>query len=87
MFFSRPYYTFTIVSTQWTQLSWSQYKLLLSLNSEEQREFYIAETIKNNWTSRQLECQVFSNLLILFDNLLWKQIEFNKFAPYVSFKV
>ncbi|WP_286778367.1 MULTISPECIES: DUF1016 N-terminal domain-containing protein [Sphingobacterium] len=56
------YRTFPIVSTLWTQLSWSQYKLLLSLNSEEQREFYIAETIKNNWTVRQLERQINTNL-------------------------
>jgi len=56
------YRTFPIVSTLWTQLSWSQYKLLLSLNSEEQREFYIAETIKNNWTVRQLERQINTSL-------------------------
>lgn len=56
------YRTFPIVSTLWTQLSWSQYKLLLSLRSEEQREFYIAETIKNNWTVRQLERQINTNL-------------------------
>ncbi|MNV48511.1 Endonuclease NucS [compost metagenome] len=43
-------------------MSWSQYKLLLSLRSEEQREFYIAETIKNNWTVRQLERQINTNL-------------------------
>jgi len=34
----------------------------MRLNIQEQREFYIAETIKNNWTSRQLERQVYSNL-------------------------
>ncbi|MGJ1322475.1 DUF1016 N-terminal domain-containing protein [Sphingobacterium faecium] len=36
--------------------------MLLGVDSEEKREFYIAETIKNNWTSRQLERQVYSNL-------------------------
>ncbi|WP_293902847.1 MULTISPECIES: PDDEXK nuclease domain-containing protein [unclassified Sphingobacterium] len=56
------YRTFPIVSTLWTQLSWSQYKLLLSLRSDEHREFYIAETIKNNWTVRQLERQINTNL-------------------------
>ncbi|MDR2122880.1 MAG: PDDEXK nuclease domain-containing protein [Flavobacteriaceae bacterium] len=56
------YRTFPIVSTLWTQLSWSQYKLLLSLDTDEQREFYIAETIKNNWTVRQLERQIYSSL-------------------------
>lgn len=56
------YRTFPNVSTLWTHLSWSQYKLLLSIDSQEQREFYIAETVKNNWTVRQLERQINSNL-------------------------
>lgn len=56
------YRTFPIVSTLWTQLSWSQYKLLLSIDSQDKIEFYIAETIKNNWTVRQLERQIYSNL-------------------------
>lgn len=56
------YRTFPIVSTLWTQLSWSQYKLLLSINNPAKIEFYIAETIKNNWTVRQLERQVYSSL-------------------------
>ena len=56
------YRTFPIVSTLWTQLSWSQYKLLLSVDSQDKREFYIAEAIKNNWTVRQLERQIYSSL-------------------------
>ncbi|MGN6495086.1 MAG: PDDEXK nuclease domain-containing protein [Agriterribacter sp.] len=56
------YRTFPIASTLWAQLSWSQYKLLLSLDNEDQRQFYIAETVKNNWTVRQLERQIYSNL-------------------------
>ncbi|UXD70826.1 PDDEXK nuclease domain-containing protein [Sphingobacterium faecium] len=56
------YRTFPIVHALRAQLSWTQYKLLLGVDSEEKREFYIAETIKNNWTSRQLERQVYSNL-------------------------
>jgi predicted nuclease of restriction endonuclease-like (RecB) superfamily len=56
------YRIFPIVSTLWTQLSWSQYKLLLSIDNQAKIEFYIAETIKNNWTVRQLERQIYSNL-------------------------
>src|SRR5690606_37567055 len=56
------YRTFPIVHTAYAQLSWSQYKLLLSLDTDDQRGFYIAETIKNNWTVRQLERQIYSNL-------------------------
>ena len=56
------YRTFPIVSALRTQLSWTHYKLLLSVDNPDKREFYIAETAKNNWTSRQLERQVDSSL-------------------------
>ncbi len=56
------YRTFPIVSALRTQLSWTQYKLLISLDNEDKRTFYIAESIKNNWTSRQLERQIDSSL-------------------------
>ena len=56
------YRSFPIVSALRTQLSWTQYKLLLSLDNEDKREFYIAESVKNNWTSRQLERQINSSL-------------------------
>ena len=45
-----------------TQLSWTQYKLLLSIDNEHKREYYIAESVKNIWTSRQLERQINSQL-------------------------
>ena len=56
------YRTFPIAHTLYAQLSWSQYKLLLSIDTDDQRQFYIAEAIKNNWTVRQLERQIYSNL-------------------------
>lgn len=56
------YRTFPIVSALQTQLSWTQYKLLLSVDNEEKRQFYIAESVKNNWTSRQMERQINSSL-------------------------
>jgi len=60
---SRQFYrTFPITNTLYSQLSWSQYKLLIRLDSEDKRTFYIAETIKNNWTVRQLERQIYSSL-------------------------
>ncbi len=43
-------------------MSWSQYKLILRLDSDDKRQFYIAETVKNNWTVRQLERQIHSSL-------------------------
>jgi predicted nuclease of restriction endonuclease-like (RecB) superfamily len=56
------YRTFPIASALRTQLSWTQYKLLLAIDNSEKREFYIAESVKNNWTSRQLERQINSSL-------------------------
>jgi predicted nuclease of restriction endonuclease-like (RecB) superfamily len=56
------YRIFPIASALRTQLNWTQYKLLLSLDNEDKREFYIAESVKNNWTSRQLERQINTSL-------------------------
>jgi predicted nuclease of restriction endonuclease-like (RecB) superfamily len=56
------YRKFPIVSALRTQLSWTQYKFLLAIDSQYEREFYIAESVKNNWTSRQLERQINSSL-------------------------
>lgn len=61
------YRTFPIVSAVRTQLSWTHYKLLLSFDNQDKRDFYIAETEKNNWGARQLERQINSQL---FERLL-----------------
>jgi len=53
--FRQFYRTFPIANTLYSQLSWSQYKLLLRLDTQDKREFYIAEAMKNAWTVRQLE--------------------------------
>lgn len=50
-----------------SQLSWTHYRLLIRIENEDKREFYIAEATKNNWTSRQLERQINSQL---FERLL-----------------
>jgi predicted nuclease of restriction endonuclease-like (RecB) superfamily len=50
------------VNTLYSQLSWSQHKLLLRFDDQDKIEFYIVETIKNNWTVRQLERQIYSHL-------------------------
>jgi predicted nuclease of restriction endonuclease-like (RecB) superfamily len=60
--FRQFYRTFPIANTVYSQLSWSQYKLLLRLDTDDKRNFYIAEAIKNNWTVRQLERQIYSSL-------------------------
>jgi predicted nuclease of restriction endonuclease-like (RecB) superfamily len=61
------YRMFPIASALRTQLSWTHYKSLISINNENKREFYIAEATKNNWTARQLERQINSQL---FERLL-----------------
>ena len=65
--FRQFYRTFPIANALRSQLSWTQYKTLIRLDNQDQREFYIAESVKNNWTSRQLERQINSNL---FERLL-----------------
>lgn len=60
--FRQFYRTFPIANTLYSQLSWSQYKLLIRIDNQDKREFYIAETVKNNWTVRQLERQIYSSL-------------------------
>lgn len=60
--FRQFYRLFPIANTVYSQLNWSQYKLLIRIESEDKREFYIAESIKNNWTVRQLERQIYSSL-------------------------
>jgi len=61
------YRTFPIASALRTQFSWTHYKNLISVDNQDKREFYIAEADKNNWTARQLERQINSQL---FERLL-----------------
>jgi predicted nuclease of restriction endonuclease-like (RecB) superfamily len=61
------YRTFPIVSALRTQFNWTHYKTLISIANVDKRDFYIAEAEKNNWTARQLERQVNSQL---FERLL-----------------
>jgi hypothetical protein len=37
------------------QLSWTHYRLLMKIENEEIRKFYIEESIERNWSTRQLE--------------------------------
>ncbi len=61
------YKFFPIANAVRSQLNWTQYRLLIRLDNEEKRQFYIAEAIKNNWSARQLERQINS---LLFERLL-----------------
>lgn len=61
------YRQFPIATALRTQFNWTHYKTLISIDNQEKKEFYIAETEKNNWSARQLERQVNSQL---FERLL-----------------
>jgi len=58
---------FPITNALRSQFSWTHYRTLLRIDNQDKIAFYIAETEKNNWTARQLERQVNSQL---FERLL-----------------
>jgi len=61
--FCRQFYrAFPIVNALRSQLSWTQYRLLIRLENKDKQEYYLLEAVKNNWTSRQLERQINSGL-------------------------
>ena len=40
------------------ELSWTHYRLLLKIENKSAREFYMVETVKGNWSTRQLDRQI-----------------------------
>lgn len=48
------------------ELTWTHYRLLLKVESEGTRNFYLNETINSNWSTRELERQINS---LLFDRI------------------
>jgi predicted nuclease of restriction endonuclease-like (RecB) superfamily len=40
------------------ELSWTHYRLLIKVENEKARQFYLAECVKSNWSTRQLERQI-----------------------------
>ncbi len=66
-FFRQFYRTFPIVNALRSQFSWTHYRLLIRIENQDKRDFYIAEASKNVWSARQLERQVNSQL---FERLL-----------------
>jgi predicted nuclease of restriction endonuclease-like (RecB) superfamily len=50
LFFMKQFYLkFPIVNAVRSQLSWTHYRLLISIENQQAREYYITETIANNW--------------------------------------
>src|SRR3989338_2784715 len=48
------------------ELSWTHYRLLIRVDSENSRNFYLNESINSNWSTRELERQINS---LLFERL------------------
>lgn len=53
-----------------SELSWTHYRLLMRVENKESRNFYLDESIKSNWSTRQLERQINS---FFFERLLSSQ--------------
>ncbi len=56
------YRTYPIASALRSQLNWSQYKMLISIEDKSKREYYECESVNNAWTGRELERQINSQL-------------------------
>ncbi|MFC7346338.1 YhcG family protein [Chryseobacterium zhengzhouense] len=52
------YIAFPIVDALRQQLSWTHYRLLLNINSASKIDYYVEESIQNNWSSRDLKRQI-----------------------------
>ncbi len=52
------YLAFPIPHTLCAELSWSHYRLLMRINEETRREFYLKECVSSGWSVRQLERQI-----------------------------
>ena len=54
------YLTFPMWDAVRRELSWTHYRLLMTIENPKIREFYIEEAIKGNWSVRQLQRQISS---------------------------
>lgn len=52
------------------ELSWTHYRMLMRVENEKARQFYTEESIKSNWSTRQLERQINS---FFYERLLSSQ--------------
>ena len=52
------YLAFPIWNALRTELSWTHYRLLARLDSEQKRSYYLKESIAANWNSRELQRQI-----------------------------
>lgn len=82
------YKAFPIRDTLRHELSWSHYRLLSRIDSEDKKNYYINESIAGNWNSRMLQRQInslaFERVLTQPDSILEKQTIHNFIKdPYI----
>lgn len=63
---------FPILDTLRQELSWSHYRLLCRLDSEDKKRYYLNESIANNWNIRMLQRQINS---LAFERVLVQKNE------------
>jgi predicted nuclease of restriction endonuclease-like (RecB) superfamily len=64
------YLAFPIRNALRTELSWTHYRLLLKVENDVSRQFYLDECVKSSWSTRQLERQINS---FFYERLLSSQ--------------
>lgn len=61
--FSRQFYLeYPKVNALRSQFNWTQYRALIQIHNKEKREYYELEAARNNWTAREMERQIHSQL-------------------------
>ena len=68
------YQTFPKWNAVRTELTWTHLRSIMSIESSDTREFYIKESIENNWSTRQLDRQINS---LYYERLLSSQDKIN----------
>ena len=71
LWYMRDFYLkFRKVNALRAELTWTHYRLLLRIEKEEARQFYLAESVNSNWSTRELERQI--------NSLLYERIALSK---------
>lgn len=59
LWYMRQFYQkFPILHAVRGELSWTHYRLLLKVENEKARDFYMQEAVRSNWSTRQLDRQI-----------------------------
>lgn len=56
------YRIYPIANALRSELNWSQYRMLISIDDNAKREYYELEAVNNSWAERELERQIHSSL-------------------------